>query len=134
VSSSTTTSDTASPTRAALRIVVVDNDPAVVELVATDLAFEGHDVVATALGGAEALEICRRHRPDVVVVDYRMPPGWNGLQTIERIREELPATTCILYTNYRSAHLSDAAARAGAVYVQKGPLRLLRAALPSLPL
>jgi hypothetical protein len=62
-----------------------------------------------------------------------MPPGWNGLETIRRVREAGGVGTCILYTNYRSPRIATMAKRLGAVYVKKGPLRTLRAALPSEP-
>ena len=42
----------------ALRVVVVDNDEAALELVVTDLSLEGHDVVGTCLDGATALDLC----------------------------------------------------------------------------
>jgi CheY-like chemotaxis protein len=101
-------------------VVVADNDPEVVDLIATDLTLEGYDVVATA---------CAEHRPDILVVDYRMPPGWNGLQTIERVRADGSAGAYVLYTNYRLTELRVQAHRLGAVFLPKGPLRTLRATL-----
>lgn len=115
--------------RISLRVVVADNDPTVVDLLATDLTLEGHVVVATALTGEEALLACRRHRPDVLIVDYRMPPGWNGVETIRRVRAEKLAGRCVLYSNYRSPSIATATARAGGIYVAKGPLRRLRSVL-----
>ena len=112
-----------------LRIVVADNDPAVLELVTTDLTLEDHVVVATAVSGEDAIERCRELRPDVLVVDYRMPPGLDGLETIRLVRAQVPETLCILYTNYRSTGIADEARQMGALYVKKGPLRALRAAL-----
>jgi CheY-like chemotaxis protein len=113
-----------------LRIVVADNDPSVLELVCTDLSLEGHAVVATAPSGEAALEACRVHHPDVLIVDYRMPPGWDGLETIRQVRKEGAAQTCILYSNYRSPRIAAETIRVGGIYVKKGPLRTLRAALP----
>ena len=51
------------PDDPALRVVVVDNDAAALELVVTDLRLEGHDVVGTALDGATALDLCRALQP-----------------------------------------------------------------------
>ena len=114
-----------------LRVVIADNDAAVLELLSTDLRLEGHSVVASVLSGADAVTACRQLRPDVLIADYRMPPGINGLETIRQVRVEETARTCILYTNYRSARIASDARRMGAIYVAKGPLRLLRAALPT---
>jgi CheY-like chemotaxis protein len=119
--------------RRSLTIVLADNDPAIIDLVSTDLSLEGHQVVATALTGEEALEACDKYHPDVLVVDYRMPPGLDGLETIRRVREAGTAGTCILYSNYKSPTIATVAKNIGAIYVKKGPLRTLRAALPINP-
>ena len=71
--------------KSALRVVVVDNDAAALELVVTDLTLEGHDVVGTCLDGATALDLCRELRPDVAVIDHRMPPGPHGLEVAQRL-------------------------------------------------
>jgi CheY-like chemotaxis protein len=122
-----------SPDHRSLTVVVADNDPAIIDLVATDLAFEGHRVVATALTGDDAVAACEMHHPDVLVTDYRMPPGLDGLETIRRVREAGTAETCILYSNYKSPTIAAVAKNLGAIYVKKGVLRTLRAALPVHP-
>ena len=81
--------------------------------------------------GEAAIAACMAHRPDVLITDYRMPPGLNGIETIRSVRAADAAQTCILYTNYRSPAISTVAKRVGAVYVRKGVLRTLRAALPT---
>jgi len=109
--------------------VLADNDPELLDLLETDLNLEGYDVVATVQSGEAALEVCAQHRPDVLVVDYRMPPGLNGLETAQRARTSGIAAAVILYTNYRLPDLATQAHRFGATVVVKGPLRALRAAL-----
>ena len=111
------------------RIVVVDNDPDALELAVTDLRLEGHDVVATALQGDDALALVAEHAPDVLVVDHRMPPGPWGMDVAERVRRSHPRTTVVLYTNYQSPQLSLRSERVGAVLVPKGNLRTLRRAV-----
>jgi CheY-like chemotaxis protein len=115
--------------RRTLRIVVADNDPDALELAVTDLSLEGHEIVGVAAGGDEAVELCRRHQPDALVVDYRMPPGPNGLEVAQRVLGELPATRVVVYSNYASARLAAATRRAGADFLAKGNLRALRRAL-----
>jgi CheY-like chemotaxis protein len=108
------------------RIVVADNDPEITDLLSVDLRAEGHEVVGTASGGEDAYRLCTEHRPDVLIVDYRMPPGPNGLDTAKRVRAELPDVAVIIYTNYRQADLKAQAERLGVRYQLKGNIRALR--------
>jgi DNA-binding NtrC family response regulator len=108
------------------RVIVADNDPEITDLLMVDLQAEGHQVVASALGGEEAYRLCLEHRPDVLVIDYRMPPGPNGLEIAARVRSELSEIGVVLYTNYRDADICDEASRIGASYQMKGNIRALR--------
>jgi CheY-like chemotaxis protein len=112
-----------------MRLVVADNDSDALELLVTDLTLEGHDVVGTATGGEEALELCRRLKPDALVVDFRMPPGMNGVQTADAVRQEQQAIRIVVYTNYVNITVARGARKAGAILVEKGNLRALRRAL-----
>ena len=111
-----------------LRVVVADNDSDALDLVAIDLGLEGHDVVGVAADGARAVQLCRSLRPDVLVVDLRMPPGPDGLAVARELRDQ-PGLRVVLYTNYRDAGVAAAAAEAGATYLLKGDLRALRRAV-----
>jgi two-component system response regulator AlgR len=109
-----------------LRLVVADNDPAALDLAVTDLTFEGHEVVAAVLDGEAALEACATHRPDVVVLDHRMPPGPHGLEVAQRLAAEQPEVGVVVFTNYQDRALIEGIAAAGALYIPKGSLRRLR--------
>ena len=111
------------------RVVIADNDPAALELVHMDLSLEGHAIVGSATDGDSALQLCRDLRPDVLVVDYRMPPGPTGVQVARSVRAELPSVTVIVFTNYSTGEVRRAVAGAGARFVEKGDLAGLRAAL-----
>lgn len=111
------------------RVVVADNDPDALDLVVTDLSLEGHQIVGTALDGDGAIDLCRRLRPDVLVVDYRMPPGPNGVEVGAVLHRELPDVGMILHTNYESHEIARGAARNGMTLVLKGNLRRLRDAV-----
>lgn len=113
----------------AKRVVIADNDLEWLELVRTDLSMEGHDVVAACTSGEEALEACRVHRPHALVVDEKMPPGLNGIEVARRIRDSDPSIRVVVFTNYDEEEIVKGAADAGAVFVLKGNLRALRAAL-----
>ena len=112
-----------------MRLVVADNDIDALELLVTDLTLEGHDIVGSASGGQQALELCRNLRPDAVVLDFRMPPGPNGVETAALARKEWPDLRIVLYTNYVNSTIARGAREAGAVLVEKGNLRTLRRAL-----
>ena len=113
-------------------VVIADNDPTLVELLRTDLALEGYRVVATVSSGDAAVQACAELHPDLLIVDYRMPPGPNGLATIAKVRAQGTVGEIVLYTNYRSSQLDQQAAKLGAVLGAKGPLHTLREALSQL--
>ena len=108
---------------------MADNDPGALELVLTDLALEGHDVVGSCTDGASALELCLRLRPDVAVLDHRMPPGPHGLEVAQRLAEEAPDVRVIVFTNYQDADLVEQVRASGATYLPKGNIRALRRAV-----
>jgi AmiR/NasT family two-component response regulator len=116
-----------------LRVVVADNDPDALELVLTDLRLEGHDIVGSCLDGATAIDLCARLRPDVAVIDHRMPPGPHGLEVAQRLATEAPDVRVIVFTNYQDRELIDAIRASGATYLPKGNLRLLRRAVDGEP-
>jgi DNA-binding NtrC family response regulator len=116
-----------------VRLVIADNDSEALDLLVIDLKLEGHDVVGTAYGGDRALELCRELKPDALVVDFRMPPGINGVQTAAAIHDELPEIRVVLYTNYVNATVARGARKAGAILIEKGNLRALRRALIDAP-
>jgi len=111
------------------RVVIADNDNEWLELIRTDLSLEGHVVVASCTSGEDAVDACRQHRPDVLVVDERMPPGLNGVEVARQVRGADPAIQVVLFTNFDEEEIVKGAADVGAVFVLKGNLRALRAAL-----
>ncbi|MHC4820925.1 MAG: response regulator, partial [Planctomycetota bacterium] len=68
------------------RILVVDDEPDLVELVRHHLARERYDVV-TASDGETALQEARRRVPDLVILDL-MLPGIDGLEVCRRLRAD----------------------------------------------
>lgn len=66
------------------RILIVDDEPRIVKLLALKLRLCGYDIV-TAASGPEALEKIRQESPDLVVLDIIMP-GMDGLEVIRQVR------------------------------------------------
>jgi DNA-binding NtrC family response regulator len=110
------------------RIVVADNDLDALDLALTDLRLEGHEVFG-ALDAADAEALVGTVSPDVVVLDYRMPPGLSGLDLAERLLTGDPNLRVVIYSNYQRVELRTRAARMGVPFLAKGNLRALRAAV-----
>jgi len=80
----TTTGDRVATAQA--RLLVVDDEPNILELLSVSLRFSGFEV-ATASNGLEALTVARGFRPDLVVLDVMMP-GLDGFEVVRRLRGE----------------------------------------------
>jgi two-component system OmpR family response regulator len=68
------------------RLLVVDDEPNIVELLSASLRFAGFEV-ATASNGDDAVAVARRQRPDLVILDVMMP-GTDGFAVLRRLRGE----------------------------------------------
>ena len=71
-------------------------------------------IVGTAADGLEAVELSRRLRPDVVLLDYRLP-ALDGVQAARAIREACPRTAVVCLTASANARETEALYEAGAV-------------------
>ncbi|THD44091.1 MAG: response regulator [Bradyrhizobium sp.] len=71
-------------------ILIVEDDPEVRENLELFLREEGYDAT-TAVDGPAALELAARRaiRPDLILADYNLPNGMNGIQVAQKLREEL---------------------------------------------
>jgi DNA-binding NarL/FixJ family response regulator len=80
-------------------------------------------LVAEATNGREAIESFRNHRPDVALMDLRMP-DMNGIEAIRAIRTEFPAARIVVLTTYAGDVQALGALKAGASgYLLKSMLR-----------
>jgi DNA-binding NarL/FixJ family response regulator len=88
------------------RVIVADDDVLLREGLASLLERAGYQLVGQAGDGSELLRLVREHRPDLVIVDIRMPPtrSTEGLEAAGVIREELPEIAILIL----SAHVEVA--------------------------
>ena len=88
------------PDGGAIRVLVVDDESSLSDLLSMALRYEGWDVRAAA-DGSSAVRVAREFRPDAVVLDI-MLPDFNGLEVMRRVRTELPGV-CVLFLTARDA-------------------------------
>jgi len=74
---------------------------------------EGVTVVAEAANGIEVLELARKHRPDVVLLDISMP-GLGGLEASAQLKQELPEVRVVMLSMHANEEYVLQALRAGA--------------------
>ena len=92
--------------------VVADDHPAVLEAVAEFLVQGGIEVIARARDGEEALERIEQRKPQVALVDVRMPK-LGGIELTRRSQRSTPETSILLYTGYGDRALLTEALDAG---------------------
>jgi DNA-binding NarL/FixJ family response regulator len=97
-----------------VRVLLADDQRLVRESLGTLLGLLGGiDLVATASDGEEALAMSEEHRPDVVLMDLRMP-RLDGIEATRRLRERQPGIRVIALTTYADDESVLGALRAGA--------------------
>jgi DNA-binding NarL/FixJ family response regulator len=98
-----TAAEAAPENRRAYRVVLADDDVLLREGLASLLDRSGFEVVGQAGNGVELLGLVRSTKPDVAIVDIRMPPAHanEGLEAAQVIRKELPDVAIIVL----SAHV-----------------------------
>ena len=81
-----------------MRLVIAEDSVLLREGLASLLATHGFDVVGTAESVDGLLDLVRRERPDVAIVDIRLPPSWTdeGIRAAEEIRTDITLPTSVL--------------------------------------
>jgi DNA-binding NarL/FixJ family response regulator len=99
---------------APIRIIVADDHPVVRGgLVALLRTIPSLDVVGEAADGETAVRLTHEHRPDVVLMDVRMP-GMDGVEATRQIREQTPESRVLILTMYDDDATVFTAMKAGA--------------------
>ena len=112
--------------RGGFRLLVVDDEPMLREILKDGFENMGYRVVA-AESGMVALEFLQQDPDgfDLVILDMNMP-GWDGLDTLRRLREVREDIPALLTTGYAEEYKVRAFERAGRVAVVQKPFRLDR--------
>ena len=108
-------------TTVAKRVLIVDDDPRIVQLLTEH--FKQTYTVETAMNGGEALSIVRRARPDVVVLDV-MLPGMSGIHVLKELKRVDPTIPVIVMTGTDSLAIANEAVRSGATTYLRKPFDL----------
>ena len=99
-------------------ILVVDDEPMVLDLFQKILSRERYTLL-TASNGKEALELVCKKRPDLVILDLKLP-DMSGIETLRRINRRNENPEVIIITGYGSMETARAAMRLGAYdYITK---------------
>jgi DNA-binding NarL/FixJ family response regulator len=103
------------------RIVVADDHPLIRHALTTTIDEQPDlEAVGEATDGLEAVELCRRFQPELVLMDVLMPK-MDGLEATRRIKREFPRTSVLVLTAVDDPiYLSEALKAGAAGYVQKG--------------
>jgi len=100
------------------KVLVIDDEPGIRNLLDTLLSRKGYDVVL-ADSGQKGLEVFRRERPDVVVLDLKMP-GMDGLAVLQQVRSFNPKQPVIILTGAGTSETEQQVRALGVTeYVEK---------------
>ena len=100
------------------KILVIDDEQGIRDLLDTLLRRKGYDVVL-AESGQKGLELFRRERPDVIVLDLKMP-GMDGLTVLQQIHSLDPGKPVIILTGAGTAEAEQQVRALGVTeYVEK---------------
>lgn len=102
------------------RVVVADDDPHVLKALTLLLEEGAYDVVGSATDGPSAIDMIVEEKPDVAIVDFRMP-NMTGVEVAEVFTRACAGVPIIIFSAYDDAGIQGAAHSAGvAAYLVKG--------------
>ncbi|HXG04789.1 MAG TPA: response regulator [Candidatus Binatia bacterium] len=116
-----------------MRILVIDDQPAVAAVIADGLLEAGHQVMI-AIGGLEGLEVLDKRRPDAVFLDLAMP-DLDGVEVLRRIRARDPDLPVVVISGWGSEEAIASARALGVTEVLRKPeaVKNLASALSGFP-
>lgn len=106
-----------------IRMLVADDHEVIRTGLAALLAGADIEIIAEAATGKEAVKQAEKHKPDVVLLDIRMPDG-DGLATLEKLRAKVPECRVVMLSTYDNpTYIARAVALGASDYVLKGASR-----------
>jgi len=105
------------------RVLVVDDEKDFVEATVKRLGKRGIDAEGV-LSGEQALELMKKKRFDVVLLDIKMPGGMDGIETLREMKRIAPITEVILLTGHASVESSIEGLKLGAFDYLLKPMKL----------
>ncbi|MFW6271305.1 MAG: ANTAR domain-containing response regulator [Bacillota bacterium] len=94
------------------KIVIADDEPITIMDISEILVEEGYNVVAEVSDGFDAIEACRQHKPDLILLDIKMPL-LNGIKAAKVIKEENLAEAIVFLTAYSNKEFIKQAKEVG---------------------
>ncbi len=110
-----------------INILVVEDDPLANQLICRQLQLEGHQVVGRAFDGSQALEMTKRLKPDIVLMDLQMREASGhtdmqaGTKATQLIQEQCPTPVIILTAHENPTLISKAKTVGAGAYLIKPP-------------
>jgi len=105
-----------------MRILLVDDEPAILEMLTAACTSDGHDVVACT-SSLEALDYLQTHKIDLLITDVAMPPP-DGLQLVREAKGAAPNLLAIVITGYSSRYTLQDVLACGASDLMFKPFRI----------
>ncbi|CAH2214765.1 response regulator [Tepidibacter aestuarii] len=104
-----------------IRVVVIDDEEDILYTIKEICTFGGYDVL-TATSGRKGYELCKKHKPQLVIVDYHMP-DWDGINTVKKIRSINQAVSILVLTVDERQEISDKFIEVGATDFAIKPIK-----------
>jgi DNA-binding NarL/FixJ family response regulator len=106
-----------------IRLLICDDHEVIRTGLASLLAGTDIEIVAEAASGQQAIELAEEFKPDVVLLDIRMPDG-DGLATLDKLRAAVPESRVVMLSTYDNpTYIARAVALGASDYVLKGSTR-----------
>lgn len=109
--------------KAALQILVVDDESAIREVLSASLADEGYNV-KTARSGEEGLRLIEELRPQIVLLDIWMPGSLDGIEVLRAAKGRFPGTEFIIMSGHGNIETAVKAVKLGAWDFVEKPLSI----------
>jgi DNA-binding NarL/FixJ family response regulator len=106
-----------------IKLLIADDHELIRTGLASLLAGSNIEIVAEAANGKETIKLAEQHKPDVILLDIRMPDG-DGLGTLEKLRVKVPGSRVVMLSTFDNpTYIARAVALGASDYVLKGSSR-----------